>query len=135
MHLIDARQQALERLLQANAHLSSGYARKEPFHQLTCERDRPAFDQWLQEAETAGLPLLQTATHDFRRDEAAIQATLNAAWSAEPREGESFRTNFLKRMGYGCANLDLLQQHISRRNIRSAEQVESIVTCEHRVIA
>jgi transposase len=114
-HLSDADQNALEAYLHANPMLARGYQLKTRFHTLLAEHDAAAFDQWLQEAETSGLPPFRTLARSFRQDDAAIVAALTTPWSTGQCEGQICRVKLIKRLGYGRAKLDLLRQRILHR--------------------
>ena len=79
------------------------------------EHDAAALDQWLQEAETSGLPPFRTIARSFRQDYAAIVAALTTPWSTGQCEGWICRVKLIKRVGYGRAKLDLLRQRILHR--------------------
>jgi len=92
--------------------LARGYQLKTRFHTLLAEHDPAALDQWLQEAETSGLPPFRTLARSFRQDYAAIVAALTTPWSTGQCEGQICRVKLLERLGYGRAKLDLLRQRI-----------------------
>jgi transposase len=110
-----ADRETLESFLRANPVLAQGYALKIRFQTLLAQRDRTAFDQWLQEAETSDLPSFQTVARSLRQDYAAIIAALTTPWSTGPCEGQICRVKLLKRLGYGRATLDLLRQRMLHR--------------------
>jgi transposase len=110
--LSEENRDTLEGFLRANPLLAQGYALKTRFQTLLAQRDRTAFDQWLQEAETSDLPSFQTVARSFRQDYAAIIAALTTPWSTGQCEGQICRVKLLKRLGYGRAKLDLLRQRI-----------------------
>jgi transposase len=56
--------------------LAYGYQLKTGFQTLLAQRDRTAFDRWLQEAEPSDLPSFQSTARSFRQDYAAIIAAL-----------------------------------------------------------
>jgi transposase len=95
--------------------LARGYQRKTRLHTLLAEHDAAAFDQWLQGAETSGLPPFRTLARSFRQDYAAIVAALRTPWSTGQCEGQSCRVKLIKRLGDGRAKLDLLRQRILHR--------------------
>jgi transposase len=113
--LTEADRQAVEDYLHANPVLAQGYQLKTRFHALLAEWDPAALEPWLQEAETSGLPSFQTVARSFRQDYAAITAALTTPWSTGQCEGQICRVKLIKRLGYGRAKLDLLQQRILHR--------------------
>jgi transposase len=115
--LSEADRETLERFLRANPLLVQGYALKTRFQTLLPRRDRTAFDQWLQEAETSNLSSFQTVGRSFRQDYAAIIAALTTPWSAGQCEGQIRRVKLIKRLGFGRSKLDLLAQRILHRTI------------------
>jgi len=115
--LSDAERDTLECLLRAKPLLAHGYALKSRFQALLAQRDRAAFDQWLQEADISARPSFQTVARSFRQDYAAIIAALTTPWSTGQCEGQICRVKLLKRLGYGRAKLDLLAQRILHRRV------------------
>jgi transposase len=113
--LNEAERDTLARFLHANPLLAQGYELKQRFQTLLAQRDRAAFDPWLQEAETSELPSFQSLAHSFRQDYDAIIAALTTPWSTGQCEGQICRVKLLKRLGYGRAKLDLLSQRILHR--------------------
>ena len=47
-----------------------------------------------------------------RRDQAAVQAALNYAWSSGPVEGQVTKIKLVKRQMYGRAKFDLLRRRL-----------------------
>jgi transposase len=115
--LKDPERDMLERLLRANPLLAQGNQLKERLQALLAQRDVEAFHQWLDAAEASGVPSFQAGAHGFRQDIEAINAALTMPWSTGPCEGQSCRVKLLKRLGYGRATLDLLQQRILHRGV------------------
>ena len=113
--LTEADRTTLESFLHANPLLAQGYQLKTRFQTLLAQRDRVAFDQWLQEAETSDLPSFQTVARSFRQDYDAITAALTTPCSTSQCEGQICRVKLLTRLGYGRAKLALLGQRILHR--------------------
>jgi transposase len=82
---------------------------------MLAQRDRTAFDPWLQEADTSDLPSFHTVARSFRPDSAAMIAALTTPWSTGPCEGQICRVKLLKRLSYSRATLDVLRQRILHR--------------------
>jgi hypothetical protein len=64
--LTEAERDALEGVLHANPLLAQVYQLKTHFHTLLAKRHPVAFDQWLQEAESADLSPFHPMAHSFR---------------------------------------------------------------------
>jgi transposase len=84
------------------------------FRRLVRERDRATLDDWLCEAEGAGIKELMAFAAGLRRDRAAIDTMLEVAWSNGQLEGQVNRLKLLKRQMYGRASFDLLRQRVLR---------------------
>jgi transposase len=115
--LTDPERDVLERLLHANPLLAQGYQLKERFQALLAQRDVEAFHQWLDDAESSGVPSFHAVAHGFRQDIEAINAALTTPWSTGQCEGQICRVKLIKRLGYGRAKLDLLRQRILHRGV------------------
>jgi transposase len=111
-HVSEADQKAAAADRHANPMRARGYQLQTRFHTRRAEQEAAAFDPWLQEAETSGLPPFRTLARSFRQDYAAIVAALTTPWSTGPCEGQICRVTRLTRVGYGRAKLDLLRQRI-----------------------
>jgi transposase len=124
-HLSDADRNALADCLHANPMLARGYQLKTRFHTLLAEHDPAALDQWLQEAETSGLPPFRTLARSFGQDYAAIVAALTTPWSTGQCEGQICRVKLIKCLGYGRGKLDLLRQRILHRMVAPVSRAGS----------
>lgn len=67
---------------------------------------------WLHEAQSCGIPALETFATGLRQDEAAVKAALTMVWSSGQAEGQINRLKFIKRQMYGRANFDLLRRRV-----------------------
>jgi transposase len=76
------------------------------------ERDRAAFDRWLEDAEACGVVELAAVAAFMRRDYDAIIAALTLPWSNGQTEGQVTRLKLVKRQMYGRARLDLLARRL-----------------------
>ena len=92
------------------AHAAQAVA--QDFGRLVRERDRAAFDRWLEEAEGCGVADLAGVAAFMRRDYDAIVAALTLPWSNGQTEGQVTRLKLVKRQMYGRAKLDLLARRL-----------------------
>jgi transposase len=76
------------------------------FVRIIRNRDRSAWDGWLDAARTTALS--NFAAH-LIRDQDAMMAALNLPWSNGPVEGQVHRLKLIKRSMYGRAKFDLLR--------------------------
>jgi transposase len=113
--LTEPERDGLQSLLDATPLLTQGYQLKTRFHTRLAERHPVALDHWLREAERAGLPPFRAVAHSFRQDDAAVRAALTAPWSTGQCAGQICRVQLFKRLGDGCAKVDLLRQRIGHR--------------------
>jgi transposase len=72
--------------------------------------DVTAFDEWICEARTCGVRIVENFATNIGQDGAAVRAALTLAWSSGQAEGQITRLKLLKRAMYGRANLDLLRR-------------------------
>ena len=72
--------------------------------------DVTAFDEWLCEAQTCGVRIVENFAVSLGQDGDAVRAALTLPWSSGQAEGQITRLKLLKRAMYGRANLDLLRQ-------------------------
>lgn len=69
-----------------------------------------AFDAWVIDARSCGVPAVATFAAGLEQDGAAVRAALTMPWSSGQAEGQINRLKLLKRQMYGRANLDLLRR-------------------------
>jgi transposase len=72
--------------------------------------DVTAFDQWLGEAQTCGVRIVESFAASLGQDRDAVRSALTLPWSSGQAEGQITRLKLLKRAMYGRANLDLLKR-------------------------
>ena len=72
-------------------------------------RQPSAFDTWLKDCETAGIPEFANLAAGMRKTYPAVQAAFMSQHSNGQTEGQVNRLKLLKRQMYGRANLDLLR--------------------------
>jgi transposase len=82
------------------------------FMQIVRQRERPALEQWLQDAEQTHLPDLLGFVQGIRRDFAAVAGALEYGYSQGVVEGQINRLKTIKRQLYGRASLQVLKQHV-----------------------
>ncbi len=80
------------------------------FARLIRERDSAALEPWLAAAEASGVAALRGFAAGIRRDQAAVQAALDHAWSSGQVEGQVNRLKLVKRSMYGRAGFPLLRR-------------------------
>ena len=110
--LTAAQQQALVATLDAAPLLATARMLALGFVALVRDRDAPALTPWLEAAEQSDLAALRSLAAGIRRDEAAVRAALEHAWSSGQVEGQVTRVKLLKRAMYGRAKPDLLRRRI-----------------------
>ncbi len=84
--------------------LAQGFAR------LIRTRDATGLVSWLTQAEACDVPEVRDFAAGIRRDQAAVQAALDYAWSSGQVEGQVNRLKLVKRGMYGRAGLSLLRR-------------------------
>lgn len=107
-----AQQQHLAFIRQASPQVEQAYQLAQAFTQMLRQRQGQLLDDWLQEANTSGLPELRQFAAGIQRDKAAVQAGLTLSYSNGLVEGHINRLKLIKRSMYGRANFDLLRQRV-----------------------
>jgi transposase len=102
----------LDRLRARCPAVDAAQAAAQDFGRLVRERERPAFDRWLDGAEACGVAELAAVASFMRRDYDAIVAALTLPWSNGQTEGQVTRIKLVKRQMYGRAKLDLLARRL-----------------------
>jgi transposase len=69
---------------------------------------------WLVAAEASQTGEVREFAAGIRRDEAAVQAALDYAWSSGQVEGQVNRLKLIKRSAYGRAGFELLRRRVMR---------------------
>ncbi len=80
------------------------------FARLLRERDASGLEAWLVAAESCGVTELGAFAAGIRRDQPAVQAALDHAWSSGQVEGQVNRLKLVKRQAYGRAGFALLRR-------------------------
>ncbi|MGW2317564.1 transposase [Streptomyces sp. NPDC001233] len=68
--------------------------------------------RWMKAAQGSELPPLRGFARNLSKDLDAVTAGLTQPYSSVMVEGHVNRVKYLKRQGYGRANLDLLRRRI-----------------------
>ena len=80
------------------------------FARLIRTRDDTGLEGWLVDAERCEVAEVRDFAAGIRRDQAAVQAALDHAWSSGQVEGQINRLKLVKRGMYGRAGLPLLRR-------------------------
>ncbi len=80
------------------------------FARLIRTRDDTGLVSWLTQAEACDVAEVRDFAAGIRRDQAAVQAALDYAWSSGQVEGQVNRLKLVKRSMYGRAGLSLLRR-------------------------
>jgi transposase len=108
--LTDRQRTTLTALLAEQPALTEARTLALAFGQLLRERDGTALAGWLVAAEASGSAALRGFAAGLRRDQAAVQAALDHAWSSGQVEGQVNRLKLLKRQAYGRAGFAQLRR-------------------------
>lgn len=103
---------ALQEILEDDAHLAFGYELLQRFRRLIARRSVRDLDQWLEDAAASELRPFVSLAHGIHLDRAAVVNGLTLPWSTGPVEGTVTRVKLLKRQGYGRASTRLLRRRI-----------------------
>jgi transposase len=76
-----AQQQHLACIRQASTQVEQAYQLAQAFTQMLRHRQGQMLDDWLQEANTSGLPELRQFAAGIQRDQVAVQAGLTLSYS------------------------------------------------------
>jgi transposase len=80
------------------------------FAHLLRERDATGLEAWLVAAESCDVAEIREFAIGIRRDQPAVQAALEHAWSSGQVEGQVNRLKLVKRQAYGRAGFALLRR-------------------------
>jgi len=108
--LTDRQRATLTALLAEQPALTEARTLALAFGRLLRERDGTALAGWLVAAEASGSAALRGFAAGLRRDQAAVQAALDHAWSSGQVEGQINKLKLVKRSMYGRAGLPLLRR-------------------------
>jgi transposase len=110
--LNDEERTALEQVFQDDSALALGHTLVQRFRQLITDRQIPALESWLTDAEESNLPPFMILAHGIRMDRMAVDAAFTTPWSNGTVEGHVRRLKLIKRQGYGRAKTDLLRHRV-----------------------
>jgi len=108
--LTDRQRATLTALLADQPALTEARTLALAFGRLLRERDGTALEGWLVAAEVSESAALRGFAAGLRRDQAAVQAALDHAWSSGQVEGQVNRLKLLKRQAYGRAGFAQLRR-------------------------
>lgn len=110
--LTPEQQQMRRRLLEAAPEVQQAWTALTAFRQMVHARDAAALEPWLVTAESSAVRDVRAFAAGVRRDQAAVQAALDDAWSSGRVEGHNTRIKLVKRQMYGRGSLDLLKRRV-----------------------
>jgi transposase len=110
--LTPTQQRLRQRLLEAAPEVEQALAEILDFRRLIRERDAAALTPWLTTAEASPVPEVRAFAAGLRRDQAAVQAALDQAWSSGRVEGHITKIKLIKRQMYGRGSFDLLKRRV-----------------------
>lgn len=102
------------RLLEAAPEVQQALTELIVFRRLLHERETAALEPWLRVAEASAVREVRAFAAGVRRDQAAVQAALEYAWSSGRVEGQVTIIKLVKRQMYGRGNFDLLKRRVMR---------------------
>ncbi len=112
---LTATQQSMRQgLLESAPEVQQALAEILAFRRLVRERDATALEPWLKTAETSPVPEVRAFGASVQRDQAAVQAALDHAWSSGRVEGQVTKIKLVKRQMYGRGSVDLLKRRVLR---------------------
>ena len=82
------------------------------FQEILMTHEQPRFPLWLDQCEHCGIAELVGFAGGIRRDESAVQASIETQWSQGQVEGHVNRLKMIKRQMYGRAGFALLQRRV-----------------------
>jgi transposase len=99
----------LERLCASDAGLADARRLTQEFARMVRNLEGEKLDGWIEEAGASEASVMERFSASLKKDLAAVRAGLTESWSNGPVEGFVTKLKFIKRQGYGRANLDLLR--------------------------
>ncbi len=101
-----------ERLLTAAPDVVAALTSITTFRRIIHDRDSAALAPWLVSAESASVAEIRAFAVSVRKDQAAVQAALDYAWSSGRVAGQVTKIKQVKRAMYGRGKLDLLKRRV-----------------------
>ena len=108
--LKSAQQTYLDALVARCPALDAVRALARSFARLLRERDATGLEAWLVAAQSCDEAEVREFAAGLRRDQPAVQAALDHAWSSGQVEGQVNRLKLVKRQAYGRAGFALLRR-------------------------
>jgi transposase len=101
-----------QRLLESAPEIQQAVKEISVFRGLLRVRDATGLEPWLRMAEASTVPEIRSLAVGVRRDQAAVQAALDYAWSSGRVEGLITKIKLVKRQMFGRGSLDLLKHRV-----------------------
>jgi transposase len=95
--------------------VATAYELAQRFAALLRERTPEKLDAWLRDAKGSEVAELRNFAGGLQRDDGAVLGALSLPWKQGQTEGQVNRLQFIKRMGYGQAKVDLLRLRVLYR--------------------
>jgi transposase len=113
LHRLTAHQVLMrQHLLAAAPEIQRAVKELTTFRELLHVRDATGLEPWLTMAEASAVPEVRSLATGVRRDQRAVQAALDYAWSSGRVEGHITKIKLVKRQMFGRGSLDLLKQRV-----------------------
>jgi len=109
---LDAKDLRILDFLRQDQSVEQMYQLTQRCRKMFRERDAAAFDAWIVQCSTCGIPDMETFAQGMQKDYAAIKAALTLPFSNGPVEGHVNRLKFVKRSMYGKGSFELLRQRV-----------------------
>ena len=101
-----------QRLLEAAPEIQQAVNEISAFRELLSVLDATGLEPWLSMAEASTVPEVRSLAVGVRRDQPAVQAALDFAWSSGRVEGLITKIKLVKRQMFGRGSLDLLKHRV-----------------------
>ena len=101
-----------QRLLEAAPEIQQAVNEISAFRQLLHDRETTGLEPWPNMAEASTVPEVRSLAVGVRRDQPAVQAALDYAWSSGRVEGLITKIKLVKRQMFGRGSLDLLKHRV-----------------------
>jgi len=101
-----------QRLLEAAPEIQHAVKEISAFRELLHDRETTGLEPWLSMAEASTVPEVHSLAVGVRRDQPAVQAALDYAWSSGRVEGLITKIKLVKRQMFGRGSLDLLKHRV-----------------------
>jgi transposase len=108
----DHQQAQVLRLRQLSVEVAQAVLLSEEFAAMLRKQRGTTLADWQEKVRQGGCGELRRFAAGLQRDQAAVQAALDEAWSNGPVEGQINRLKLIKRQMYGRAGLPLLRARV-----------------------